>query len=132
MFQKVILVGNLGGSPELRYTPGGQAVANFSMATNKSWNDAQGERQERTTWWRVTCWGKLGEVASKYLSKGRQVMVEGRMNPDPETGGPKVWEARDGTARASYEVTAQVVKFLGRREEYDDAVQSAEPEEIPF
>jgi single-strand DNA-binding protein len=117
MYQKIVLVGNLGREPEMRYTPDGTPVTSFSIATNEKWAGRDGEQQERTTWWRITAWRRLAETCNQYLSKGSQVLVEGRMNPDPETGGPRVFTRNDGTAGASYEVTALTVKFLGGRGE---------------
>ena len=134
MYQKIVLVGNLGGDPEMRYTGDCTPVTNFSMATNESWTK-DGEKQERTTWWRVTSWRGLAETVNTYLSKGRRVLVECRMNPDPETGGPKIWTGDDGVARASYEVTALDVKFLDSRGsgEGDNATSPATAsEDIPF
>ena len=115
MYQKVVIVGNLGTDPEMRYTPSGQAVTNFNIATNRKWSDGQGNQQEETVWFRVSVWGKQAETCNQYLSKGRQVLVEGRLRPDPETGGPRIWAAQDGSNRASYELTALEVKFLGTR-----------------
>lgn len=116
MYQKVVIVGNLGRDPEMRYTPSGQAVTNFSVATNRRWTNSDGSPGEETCWWRVTAWGKLAETCNQYLSKGRQVLVEGRMNPDPETGGPRLWTSQDGQSRASFELTAFTVQFLGGRD----------------
>jgi len=144
MYQKVVIVGNLGTDPEMRYTPSGQAVTNFSIATNRRWTDGQGNQQEETVWFRVSTWGKMAETCNQYLSKGRQVMVEGRLRPDPETGGPRIWTAQDGSARASYELTALEVKFLGTRGDsggFSDSSDSSAPaasgpgmteDEIPF
>jgi single-strand DNA-binding protein len=115
MYQKIVIVGNLGRDPEMRYTPSGQAVTNFSVATSRKWNDGNGQTREETTWFRVSVWGKLAEVCNQYLSKGRQVLVEGRLTVDPQTGGPRVWQAQDGSYRASYEISALEVKFLGGR-----------------
>jgi single-strand DNA-binding protein len=117
MYQKIILAGNLGRDPEMRYTPDGTPVTNFSVATTERWTGQDGQQQERTTWWRVTAWRRLAETCNQYLSKGRAVLVEGRMNPDPETGNPRVYTRTDGTPGASYEVTAFTVKFLGGRED---------------
>jgi single-strand DNA-binding protein len=124
MYQKVILAGNLGRDPEMRYTPDGTPVTSFSVATSERWTGQDGQQQERTTWWRVTAWRRLAETCNQYLSKGRPVLVEGRMNPDPETGNPRVYTRSDGTPGASYEVTALTVKFLGSRE------GAAGPEEL--
>jgi single-strand DNA-binding protein len=132
MYQKVIIAGNLGRDPELRYTPQGTPVVSFSVATNESWTDQSGEQQERTTWFRVTAWRRLAEICGQYLTKGRQVLVEGRMNPDPDTGGPRVWTGNDGTPRASYEITAMTVKFLGGREMAAGGTGPMEDDEIPF
>lgn len=113
MFQRVIIAGNLGGDPQMRYTPTGVPVTSFSVATNRRWTDANGNPQERTVWFRVTAWRKLAETCNQYLSKGRQVLVEGELEPDPQTGGPRLWQDRDGNWRASYEVTAREVRFIG-------------------
>jgi single-strand DNA-binding protein len=115
MYQKIFLSGNLGQDPELRYTPNGTAVTRFSLATNEAWTDQAGQRQERTTWWRVSVWGRQAETVSQYLKKGSQVFVEGRMDPDPETGNPRLWTDRSGQTRASFEVIARRVQFVGRR-----------------
>lgn len=112
MFHKVILVGNLGRDPEMRYTPSGQAVTNLSVATNRRYKDSSGEAHDETVWFRVSVWGRQAESVNQYLSKGRQVLVEGRLNPD-ENGNPRMWTGNDGQSRASYEVTAQTVQFLG-------------------
>ena len=103
---KVILVGNLGRDPELRYTPGGQAVANFTMATTRNWTDKDGKKQERTEWHRIVAWGKLGETCGQYLSKGRQVYIEGRL----ET---REWNDKDGHKRQTTEINALEIVFLG-------------------
>lgn len=115
MYHKITIVGNLGRDPEMRYTPSGQAVTNFNVATSRKWTNNEGQIQEETVWFRVSTWGKLAETCNQYLSKGRQVFVEGRMTVDKETGGPRVWTDQNGTPRASYEVTALDVKFLGTR-----------------
>ncbi len=103
---KAILIGNLGRDPELRYTQSGQAVVNFSIATSESWNDKNGERQERTEWHRIVVWGKTGENCAQYLSKGRTVYVEGRIQT-------REWEDREGQKRTTTEINAQTVTFLG-------------------
>ena len=117
MYNKIILVGNLGRDPEMRYSPSGTAVTNFSMATSEKWADQQGQTQERTLWWRVSVWGKQAENCNQYLKKGSKVLVEGRMNGDSKTGGPKIYTRQDGTAGANFEVTAATVKFLSTRSE---------------
>ncbi len=115
MYQRVFLAGYLGRDPELRYTPGGVPVARFSVATSERWTDQSGQQQERTIWWQVSVWGKQGETVSQYLKKGSQVVIEGRMDPDPETGGPRLWTGRDGKPRANFEIVARRVQFVGRR-----------------
>jgi single-strand DNA-binding protein len=103
---KVILVGRLGQNPEVRYTPSGAAVANFSVATNESWTDKSGQKQERTEWHRVVVWGKLAELCNQYLAKGRQCYVEGRMQT-------RQWQDKDGQTKYTTEVQAQTIQFLG-------------------
>lgn len=140
MYQKIIIIGNLGSDPEMRYMPDGTAVTNFSVATNRRWTDrASGEPREETTWFRVSAWRRQAETANQYLSKGRRVLVEGRLRADPQTGGPRLWTGQDGSVRASYEVTAENIQFLGAREEGGfEADESgfegpaAEEDEIPF
>ncbi|HET6444109.1 MAG TPA: single-stranded DNA-binding protein [candidate division Zixibacteria bacterium] len=140
MYQKIVLVGNLGTDPEMRYMPNGTAVTNFNVATNRKWTDrASGEQREETTWFRVSVWGQQAEAANQYLSKGRQVLVEGRLRPDPQTGGPKLWSGQDGTMRASFELTAETVRFIGGREgaammdgDSMEGPAAQEEDEIPF
>ena len=140
-YHTIILAGNLGRDPEMRYTPGGQAVTNFSVAVNDSYTNNSGERIERTIWFRVTTWGKQAETCNQYLKKGRKVLVEGRLVVDPSTGGPRVWTRQDGTSAASYEVSASTVRFLSARAEgeaedqFGDSFSSeaaATEDEIPF
>jgi single-strand DNA-binding protein len=111
MYQKVVIVGNLGGAPELRYTPNGDAVTSFSVATNRKWGG--NSPGEEVVWFRVSAWGAQAEACNKYLSKGKQVLVEGRLTPDKETGGPRVWTDNSGNPRASFELRAITVQFLG-------------------
>jgi len=111
-YQKVIIVGNLGRDPEMRYTADGTPVTNLNVATNRQWTNQDGSKGEETVWFRVTAWRRQAETAAQYLSKGRQVMVEGRMTPDKATGGPRTWQAQDGSWRASYEMTADRIIFL--------------------
>jgi single-strand DNA-binding protein len=104
-YNKIIIIGNLGRDPELRYTPQGTAVCQFSVATNERRRDRSGEQQDITTWFRVTAWGKQAETVSKYLSKGRKVYVEGRLHMEE-------WTDREGKARQTLEVNASEVQFL--------------------
>ncbi len=117
MYQKVLIVGHLGADPEMRYLPNGDPVTNFRMATSERWTGQDGQPQERTVWWRVAVFGRQAEVCNQYLAKGRLVLVEGRMDPDPATGGPRVFTRQDGTPGASYELRALNVRFLGSRGE---------------
>lgn len=105
---KVMLLGRLGQEPELRYTPSGQAVCNFSMATSEAWSDKSGQKQERTEWHRIVVWGKMGELCNQYLSKGRQVLIEGSLQT-------RSWEAKDGSKRYTTEIVAKNVQFIGGR-----------------
>ena len=140
MYQKIILIGNLGQDPEMRYMSDGTPVTSFSVAVNRTWNDPSGERQQRTTWFRVSAWRRLAETCNQYLSKGRLVYVEGDIQES------KPFQGRDGEWRASLNVTAQVVRFLGGRGEAagapgpdpspsqggDQPSEFMDEEEIPF
>ena len=141
MFQKLIFTGNLGNDPEMRYMPDGQAVTNFSVACNRRWNDrVSGEPKEEVTWLRVTVWGAQAEAVNQYLRKGRQVLVEGRLRPDPDTGAPRLWTRSDGSVGVSFEVVADRVQFLGSSNgngengHVNDVAQPAvyEEDDIPF
>jgi single-strand DNA-binding protein len=103
---KVILVGNLGRDPEIRYTPSGQAVANFTLATSENFTSREGKREERTEWHRIVVWGKTAELCTQYLAKGRSVYIEGRLQT-------REWEDKEGQKRRTTEVVAQSVQFLG-------------------
>ena len=107
---KAILVGNLGRDAELRYTPGGAAVATLSLATTEIWNDKSGQRQEKTEWHRIVLWGKQAETLQEYLLKGRQIFVEGRLQT-------RKWDDRDGNTKYTTEVRADRVVLLGRRDD---------------
>jgi single-strand DNA-binding protein len=117
MFQKIIIVGNLGRDPEMRYLPDGTAVTNFSVATSRSWTGKDGQPHEETTWFRVNVWGRQAETANQYLSKGRRVLVEGQLQGDPQTGAPKLFTRSDGTVSASFEVRADSFRFLSSKGE---------------
>jgi single-strand DNA-binding protein len=118
---KVILLGNLGADPELRYTNSGTAVANFRIATNERWNDRNGEQQERTEWHNIVAWGKLGEICGKYLKKGRPVFVEGRLQT-------RSWEDQSGNKRYTTEIVALNMQMIGRA---SDAAESSSGWEQP-
>ena len=113
MYHKVILVGNLGRDPERGNTAAGKPVTHFSVATRERWTGSDGNTQERKVWWRVSAFGVLGKTCQEHLKVGHRVLVEGTLNADPSTGAPPVWLAHDGKPRASFELRAQVVKFLG-------------------
>ena len=143
MYHTIIIVGNLGRDPEMRYTPGGQAVTNFSVATNRQYTGSDGQPVKETIWFRVSTWGKQAETCNQYLKKGSKVLVEGRLVPDPATGGPRIWTKQDGSAGASFEVSASTVRFLSSRGEAeegsapgyqaaDPALGVAEDDNIPF
>ncbi len=108
MINKVILVGNLGADPEMRYTQSGTAVANFRIATSERYKDQSGEWQERTEWHRVVFFGRVAEVCGEYLTKGRQVYVEGRLQT-------RSWEDKEGNTRYTTEVVGREMKMLGQR-----------------
>jgi len=147
MYQKVIIAGYLGQDPEMRYTPSGQPVTNFSVATSRKWTGSDSQQHDETVWWRVTVWGKQAEVCNQYLTKGRPVLIEGRIGGDriPQAGSseqivPHIWQGQDGQPRARFEITAQTVRFLSGRGEAAPAEAPGgleEPpaeaeEEIPF
>jgi single-strand DNA-binding protein len=157
VFHKVVLLGNLGQDPEMRYTPSGTPVTHFSVATRTSvskertpdcpdgWKESyNGRNWELTTWWRVTAWRQLGETCNQFLSKGSQVYVEGEINGTAVNGSqyPRIWTGSDGSPRASFEITARVVRFVGARGERVEGISSegaeepppgfVEEEEIPF
>lgn len=135
MYSKTIVVGHLGRDPEMRYTPNGQPVTSFSVASTRRWTGQDGTQQEKTTWFRVTAWGKLGELCNQYLAKGRLVLVEGDIEAS-------AWKSQDGEPRASLELTARNVRFLGGRDMVAPVPGGAgradmegpmiEEEEIPF
>lgn len=141
MYQKLFIVGNLGGDPDMRYMPDGQAVTSFSVACNRRWTDRNtNQPQEEVTWFRVSVWGAQAEAANQYLRKGRQVLIEGRLRPDPNTGGPRLWTRNDGSMAASFEVVADRVQFLGSNgndnssdgHNTETASSKYEEDDIPF
>jgi single-strand DNA-binding protein len=127
MYQTVILAGNLGRDPEMRYTPSGQPVTSFSVATNRQYTNNSGETVKETIWFRVSVWGKMAETCNQYLKKGSKVLVEGRLTADAATGGPRIWNAQDGSPRASFEVNAQTVRFLSSRGETEGGMGGGAP-----
>lgn len=138
-FHTIILVGNLGRDPEMRYTPSGQAVTSFSVASNRQYTGSNGQPVKEVIWFRVTAWGKLAETCNNYLHKGSKVLVEGRLIPG-ENGGPRTFTRQDGTTSASFEINANTVRFLSARgegesgmvEDAGDATLAGSEEDIPF
>ncbi len=132
---KVILIGNLGRDPEIRYTKNGQAVATFSLATTEKWKNKNGDREEKTEWHRIVAWGKLGEICGEYLTKGKQAYIEGRLQT-------REWEDKDGNKRTTTEIVASNMVMLSQAggsrtaENSDPASNSVdadfEDEDIPF
>lgn len=139
MYQKIIIVGRLGRDPEMRFTPSGQAVTSFNVATDNT-RTVDGKPVKETVWFRVSTWGKQAENCNNFLQKGKMVLVEGRLTVDQKTGGPRIWTAQDGTPRASFEISASSVKFLSGRSEGGPSTGGSEDvdfdagpsEEIPF
>ncbi|WP_367450234.1 single-stranded DNA-binding protein [Snodgrassella alvi] len=111
---KVILIGRLGRDPETRYMPNGDAITNFSLATDEQWRDRNGERQTRTEWHNVSLFGKLGEIAGQYLRKGSQVFIEGKIQSRKYTG-------KDGIERMAYDIIGNEMKMLGNRNDGSDS-----------
>jgi len=109
-YQKVVILGNLGQDPDMRYTPSGGAVCSLSVATNEKWLDKKGEKQERVEWHRIVVWGKTGESCGKYLAKGRTVLIEGRLQT-------RKWDDKEGKTHYTTEIIANEVKFIGSAKE---------------
>ena len=130
MYQKTIVLGNVGGDGQMRYTPDGVAVTTFNVATNRKWTDKEGVQQKKTTWFRVTTWNKLAEICNQYIHKGDLVFVEGELDSDNETGSPRIWTTQNGETRASYELRANVVRFASTREVAQETSESEG--EVPF
>jgi len=138
---KILIIGNLGSDPEMRYVPSGQAVTSFSVATNRRYTTADGERHEETEWFRISAWGRLAETCNQFLTKGRQVYVEGRLRS-------RTYETRDGQTRFVNEISASDVRFLGQtsggefqpqeggafpsQESEETGTGGTEPDDLPF
>lgn len=142
MYQQIVLVGNLGRDPEMRYTPSGTPVTSLNVATNRKYTGSDGQQVKETTWFRVSVFGKQAEACAQYLKKGSSVLVEGRLTPDPTTGSPRVFTRQDGSTGTSFEIFANTVRFLGGRDGAsgaasptsapEDAAAAGAEEEIPF
>lgn len=123
---KVMIIGHLGRDPEMRYTPSGRPVTNFSVATSRSWHTSDGERRTETEWFNVVAWGSLAEICNQYLLKGQQVYVEGRLQS-------RKWEDNDGKQHTSVEIVASEMIMLGERRSQDaQADDKTEEDEFPF
>lgn len=118
---KAILIGHLGRDPEMRYTPSGMAVANFTMATSENWTNKEGVKETRTEWHRIVTFGRLAEICGEYLSKGRQVYVEGRLQT-------REWEDRDGNKRYTTEIVAREMQMLGSKDSGDTSKTKSKPQ----
>jgi single-strand DNA-binding protein len=134
MYHKLLIVGNLGKDPEMRYTPSGQAVTSFSVAANRQYTASDGQQVKETIWFRISAWGRQAETCNQYLHRGSRVLVEGRLNADPATGAPRIWTRQDGSPGASFEVTAATLRFLSTKGEEDalEPDESTAEEDIPF
>ena len=117
MYQNLILVGRLGRDPEMRYMPNGDPVTSFSVATDRAYTGRDGQQVKETTWFRVSVFGKQAETVNQYLSKGKMVLVEGRLRADPKTGGPSTYTRQDGTVGANFEMVANTIRFLSPKSE---------------
>jgi single-strand DNA-binding protein len=127
---KAIIIGNLGKDPELKYTPQGKTVCNFSVATSESWKDASGQKQEKTEWHNILCWGKTAELAGQYLKKGRSCYIEGKIQT-------RSWDDKDGQKRYKTEIEAQNITFLGGdkssgSDSHSEPAQSFSHSDLPF
>ncbi len=131
MYQQIVIVGNLGRDPEMRYTPSGTPVTSLSVATNRKYTGSDGQVVKETTWFRVSVFGKAAETCAQYLKKGSAVLVEGRLTPDKNSGGPRIFQRQDGTSGATYEIVANTVRFLSSREGSAASSPGAEVEEVP-
>jgi len=126
MYQQLILIGHLGTEPEMRYTASGVPVTNFNMAVSRRWTNAEGQSQEKTTWFRINLWRRQAEIASQYLAKGHRVMIVG------EVDNARPWTDRDGNMRASIDVTATELKLMEpKAANGNGAHDSASPEAVP-
>lgn len=132
MYQSLTIVGNVGKEPEMRYTPSGQAVTSFSVATNQEYTSKEGEKVKETIWFRVSAWGKTAEICNQYVKKGMKVLVEGKLVADKATGGPKVWTNQDGKTGSSFDVKANTVRFLSSAGESHEAVAEVPLDESEF
>lgn len=140
MYQQIVIVGNLGREPEMKFTPTGTPVCSINVATNRKWTESDGKQVKETTWFRVSIFGKQAEAAAKFLHTGNSVLVEGRLSPDPTSGGPRLFQRKDETIGANFEVIANVVRFLGKADgkeethanETQEVVDLPSQDNLPF
>ena len=141
MYQSLTVIGRLGRDPEMRYMPNGDPVTSFSLATDRTYKDKSGAQVKETTWFRVSVFGAQAENVNKFVSKGKMVLVEGRLRVDPKSGGPTTFTRQDGTTGTSFEIVANTVRFLSPKDEGGSAPDSGDAghsapagggEEIPF
>ena len=127
MYQRVVIVGNLGRAPEMRYTPSGRPVTTFTVATSRTWNTSDGERRVETEWFNIVAWGNLAEICKQYLNKGQQVYVEGRLQS-------RTWDDTEGNKHTSVEIVANEMIMLSERREAEASAESepAEDDEYPY
>lgn len=128
---RIEFIGNVGRDAEMRYTPSGQAVTNFSVGVNEKYTTSSGEKVSKTTWFRVTTWGRQAEVCNEFVRKGMKVYISGKLNPD-EGGNPRIWETSDGKPAASFEVTAREVEFLSSRGDGNNHTERDGSEVMPI
>jgi len=128
MYQSITVIGNLGRDPEMKFSPSGKAVTSFSIADTRQYKNGSGELVKETTWFRVEVWGNQAEACNTYLKKGSLVLVEGRMKSDINTGNPRIYQKKDQSWAASFEIQANNVKFLSKTE----TKQATPEEEDPF
>lgn len=132
-YQSITIVGRLGRDPEMRFTPNGQPVTSFSVATDRQYTDGNGQKVKEVSWWRVSVWGKQAETCNQYLKKGSMTLVEGRLICDPKTGGPRTFKRQDGSEGASFELSANSVRFLsGKSDGQGEQAAQDDGGEIPF
>jgi single-strand DNA-binding protein len=124
---KVLIIGNLGRDPEMRYTPSGRPVTTFSVATSRTWNTAEGEKRVETEWFNVVAWSSLAEICKQYLTKGQQVYIEGRLQT-------RHWDDTEGNKHTSVEIVASEMIMLGDRRDSDSSTidETIEEDEFPF
>jgi len=136
----LVIVGNLGRDPEMRYTPSGKPVTDFSVAVNRQYTGANGQPVKDVVWFKVSTWNKQAEICNEYLRKGAKVLVEGRLEYDPKTGGPKTWDGQDGVTHTGFGLVAQTVRFMSAKggeatahaETGDGGFSGAPEDDIPF